>query len=457
MSFPIKGEYNDYGGIENVEKDANVEAIEKYFKLPVEDLVGLDFRDHPLNKKSKLLNEFGIKFDGNLLKKLGFKGHDNSFYFLEEEGFTDSEKWMVVLKPNEYKGEHKRAEISYDIVEVRENDTIVHEGKAEHDGYYIFKSFRSHWKDLTGWELGVASEDQHLIDIFNFMGGMFFHRDVYEAMMKEGPGKDHNSGTLATAELSQYIMEKLGFELYEDLKNSHGEVRMHHKDLPGWYFDVSGQHYSKVFKVGGSTKLNKDRDKVKKAKDLSVVGAVALKKALRHHAAYDLDISVLYNETKAGREFDEIRNKLVEHDKSEKNHKKYLAKLKKTKDGSPEQEELYNLLTESRLMGLTHPMRSPYSDSGFDCRSWPFFKEIYEEAFRKGTVKQDWIEWNTFMPSAYSANIHWAPAMNGEQHGNTHESLKMHKAALEVLDKRLKKEKEYEDENDDEPCSWYHS
>ena len=33
LTFPIKGQYNDYGGLENVDKDANTEAIEKFFKM----------------------------------------------------------------------------------------------------------------------------------------------------------------------------------------------------------------------------------------------------------------------------------------------------------------------------------------------------------------------------------------------------------------------------------------
>lgn len=458
MTFPIKGEYDDYGSIENVERDANVEAIEAFFKLPIEQLVGYDTRDYPLNRHASMFSNYSIEFDDKLIKQLGFEGEEKSFFFFNEEGFEDADKWMVVLKPNEHQSEHKRAEISYDIVEIRETDVIVHKGRSGHSGHDILQSFCSQWELLTGWQLGVAAENQRLIDIFKFMGGMFFHRDVYEAMMKEGPGKSLNSGTLATAELSQYTTEKLGFELVEDLKNSHGEVRMRHKDLPGWYFDVSGRYYSKVFKVDEKTKLEKDRDKVKKLKDLSVCGALALKKALKQHANYDLNIDVLYKETSAGREFDVIRDKLKKYETKDKDISKLMKKLKKTKDGDPKKQDLYDLLSDSHLLSYTHPLRSEYSDSGFDCRAWPFFRDIYEKAFKSGKIKKDWIEWNTFMPSAYSANVHWAPAMNGEQHGNTEESIKLHKAALTVLEERTAKYKEEnvdEDEDVDPSQTWY--
>jgi hypothetical protein len=36
-TLPIFGEYDDYGGLENIEKDANTELIEKHFKVKIED------------------------------------------------------------------------------------------------------------------------------------------------------------------------------------------------------------------------------------------------------------------------------------------------------------------------------------------------------------------------------------------------------------------------------------
>lgn len=434
MTFPIKGKYNDYGSIEDVERDANVEAIEKFFKLKVEDLVGYDERDYPLNTQSHIFENYSLNFNSAILKKFGFKGYENSFFFLDIDGFEKSDQFMVVLKQSDnerYKG------LSFDIVEIGKKDIVIHEGYGN-SGHSVMKAFREKWKELTGWELGVPSDSQHLISIFDKMGGMFFHRDVYEAMMK-------GAGTLATAAMSQYVLEKLGFELYEDLKNSHHEVRMVHKDLPDWYFDVSGTYYSKVFKISDKAKLDKDRDKIQKSKDLSVCGAEALKLALKHHANYDLDISILYKETVAGREFDVIKESLKNRDKFNKNQQKYLKKLDKLKDG-PKKEEIMNFLVEGRLADFSHPLRSPYSDSGFDCRSWPFFREIYEDSFRKGSIRKDWVEWNLFAPSAYSANVHWAPAMNGEQHGNDEESRKLYNAAISILDERKTR---YAEENDD--------
>jgi len=34
LTLPIRGQYNDYGGIELVDQDANTVAIEKFFNMP---------------------------------------------------------------------------------------------------------------------------------------------------------------------------------------------------------------------------------------------------------------------------------------------------------------------------------------------------------------------------------------------------------------------------------------
>jgi hypothetical protein len=41
IALPIFGKYNDYGSIEDIERDANVESIEKYFGLDIEKIIDL--------------------------------------------------------------------------------------------------------------------------------------------------------------------------------------------------------------------------------------------------------------------------------------------------------------------------------------------------------------------------------------------------------------------------------
>jgi len=39
LSLPIFGVYNDYGTLEDIEKDSNTAALERFFNLPIEAIV----------------------------------------------------------------------------------------------------------------------------------------------------------------------------------------------------------------------------------------------------------------------------------------------------------------------------------------------------------------------------------------------------------------------------------
>lgn len=332
LSFPIKGEYNDYGSIENVERNANVEAIEKFFKMKIEDLVGYDERDYHYIENKRLFDDYSIEFDGELLKRLGFTEHEPNFFFLDTPEFKQSHKFMVVLKENKITDKRFQEfnKYTYDIVLIKDNDIDVRKGHNQTNGRNIFVDFIEHWKNVTGWHLGVAPENQLLKDICDFMGGMFFHRDIYEAMMEN--------------QLTEGFFQPPDFETV----------------------------------------------------------------------------------------FDRVQKTIIDFDTVEEKKAKFLKEYSETKD-KKEKKKLMKIYCD---LPMFHPLNSSSEGDRFECKNWPFFKSIYEDAFRQGSIKTDFIEWSKFAHSAHSANIHWAPAMNGEQHGNDDESRKLYEAALNVLDKR---------------------
>lgn len=82
MTLPIIGKYNDYGFIEDIQKDENTETIEKYFNMTIEDFVHPDKKpkdtdagmfihkeiyDYLINRK--VTNCFGETLDRNTLGK----------------------------------------------------------------------------------------------------------------------------------------------------------------------------------------------------------------------------------------------------------------------------------------------------------------------------------------------------------------------------------------------------
>jgi hypothetical protein len=70
--LPIVGEYNDYGTLENIERDDNVEYIEQYFEMSIDDFmsvitcsIDLDFRERKKlgEKKTKELQSLSGMFE----------------------------------------------------------------------------------------------------------------------------------------------------------------------------------------------------------------------------------------------------------------------------------------------------------------------------------------------------------------------------------------------------------
>ena len=92
--LPIKGTYNDYGTLENIEKDINVELIEKHYKVNIETLLELvsESGGNVLSKYSPYLKAYDIKKlnlenTSESLLKNGFnlENNDSYEYFYNKE------------------------------------------------------------------------------------------------------------------------------------------------------------------------------------------------------------------------------------------------------------------------------------------------------------------------------------------------------------------------------------
>lgn len=157
--LPIFGEYDDYGGIENIEKNANTELIERYFNCTIEDFcqyftrgcIRDDEDDFPAHlKQVKELKDWTFMFIDrqvyDFLSTFSTKGHDGKGHLeygnpkvLELLGFT-------------YNGENV------------ENDTYDPE-RFKHEWEFQGKKFYS---DGTWLHYGNES-------IFNFENEQYSH------------------------------------------------------------------------------------------------------------------------------------------------------------------------------------------------------------------------------------------------------------------------------------------
>lgn len=212
MSLPIEGEYNDYGSIENIVKNKNTEAIEKFFKMSIEDFVSIitdgrkgmtdsysdTFQVFSINKK---LLDFGKSLNGKFLNSLGFveSSEKNTFTHPNVSGYTVK---LIPLKKS--KQNHYNKPFAYQIINDKTGQV-----KKPTDLYDIEKHFLSDFFAVTSYHLNVKPEDQNMAKLLLATSGMFILKEVYDLYTKDnipctvGSDKHLESG----------VLEKMGFKL----------------------------------------------------------------------------------------------------------------------------------------------------------------------------------------------------------------------------------------------------
>ena len=83
ISLPIYGVYNDYGSIENIVKDKNVEFIEEFFECNIDELLRL-LDDNYSNRFTKAEKLFQYE---NILDKVTNRANEFDLYYIIEHKF----------------------------------------------------------------------------------------------------------------------------------------------------------------------------------------------------------------------------------------------------------------------------------------------------------------------------------------------------------------------------------
>ena len=99
FAYPIKGRYDDYGGIE-VEEDDNTKVLEDYFGLPIQDLMNIvtsnrksDGFDTALKKIKKGIAIFVLVLDLLFFLKTGKKDKIITHTIRKKPEILDLEDW----------------------------------------------------------------------------------------------------------------------------------------------------------------------------------------------------------------------------------------------------------------------------------------------------------------------------------------------------------------------------
>lgn len=172
--LPIRGEYDDYGSIEEIEEDENTRAIERYYGVSINDFVSLI-----TDGRKNVYDDYSLMYD-HFFKYKEMHDNDNDIGILSElfeqvddTHYRDS-RFMITVDMDEEKftvDQHIRGlSGDYDLCQIL--------------------SFLENYYKATGILLGVKDKEKY--NEIMCIGGMFVLADVYDRFAKLRPAKKSN-------------------------------------------------------------------------------------------------------------------------------------------------------------------------------------------------------------------------------------------------------------------------
>jgi hypothetical protein len=177
--LPIEGEYNEYGTLENIKKDANIEAIEKFTGLDIEDFMSIVTESRGVNDYfSNIFKHFAIEqdiikdaaksFGPRFLIKMGFEA-------LKKEGWYDYKyKDLQCLVHIENIGKGYKYKILNSKGLSKTNISNTYSDKS---------TFLNDFFNFIGYHINVANNDQQMVNLLSSIAGMFVNKEVYDPMI----------------------------------------------------------------------------------------------------------------------------------------------------------------------------------------------------------------------------------------------------------------------------------
>lgn len=174
--LPIKGTYNDYGTLENIEKDINVELIEKHYKVNIETLLELvsESGGNVLSKYSPYLKAYDIKKlnlenTSESLLKNGFnlENNDSYEYFYNKEYDIKIEN---INKNDKFNFDVKYYDITCNGIS---KQLFISSDFEEGLNFFLYHNFNI----ILGLE---NKNDIMLIKEIEQLNGMFVRKEIYD-------------------------------------------------------------------------------------------------------------------------------------------------------------------------------------------------------------------------------------------------------------------------------------
>ena len=206
LCLPIRGKYDDYGGIEEVIKDDNVLCIENFLGFPAEEIPEhiarrgvYDYFSATAKRFLPAISElsnYETTLDKRFLEVFGFKHIGTlSFCFGEEDIYEYSDHilscFISVIGD------------TYSITDAEGNPLATFDTSDENRSSQFKDEFLRTFSNLSNYYVGVAKEHQDVVKLLSNMSGMFVHAKIYDALIIKSYGESY--GIKYSDRLDEYI------------------------------------------------------------------------------------------------------------------------------------------------------------------------------------------------------------------------------------------------------------
>lgn len=496
VSLPIHGVYGDYGYLDNIKRDANVESIESYFNIPIEDFVKCIGFSGEYYRYGSLIFEYFVEhknldeeqLNEEFLLTLGFKKEkDTNYYIFKNKYISNLYKVELFEEQDISNRNRKESHLNFKIYDENNNLIFVNQH------YYVLREFYKQYNKLTNYYLNVKPKLQRPLHILSNMSGMFVLQDIYDKL-SEFHLNDERQQAVGSY-LKEKHLEYFGFRKIP--KEEQILIDSRHSSLwrkNGYPFDVKlgeygsiliHQKYQEYFNFGDKRFISEIKQGWKKATKTNVEDTFpilaetdkatdeefeSIKKVFKEltgaemnsrgnvphkHSIYSvndfvecwkeetneiLDVKDLRGTYIYDEYYDNFRNTVLKYEEKLRNKNDFKQELKDPEKGVERVRlsEDFDIVFDCPFSHHNHRNDDFYPFF----KKWLLFKELYKHPIINNQLKDEFKRYRAFYWTMYSCNRFFFPAMNGEQCGNHEASKVLLDASLKFVENKIK-EQEY--------------
>lgn len=429
--FPIRGEYNDYGGIENIVKDDNTKVLEEYYGMTIGKLLAIITS--------------GRKDDGyddslNIIKKPVERPKDQK---KGEDYFVYYQRIMNKPMPCSYpdvSGSHKPEwqEEGYEGWTITRDGEKIKATKEEYDA--DFKLIHEHYAEYEAWkkvnpdvenDYGKPQYEERYKELLTY-SGMWIHGEVYDKLTDIEVSDEYNKLDMGRPE----VLKALGFVEGKKTKDKRYNRPFTHGKLTvlsdgNWI----GGTYSQIYTVSDF--------KILAESEGETIDFSPIEKKGKIEQLYDIVIPTLKtiepNQRAIEMLDDEVKLKVIYNDmypNGEIEFNDFITKLFRLSiGGMPREEvELYYYFLNTGGYSTTK-INNPLT-------------KIYVEAAKKKKLKENLVRFWKFDSYMYACGRYYEIVGTAPQDGDHKAVQTVLGIAKDIIDNVIKEHEEYDDEDE---------